>query len=76
MKFGLRHAHDMHTQVFVHAIKAKFHYAIQLASSSRTSSRAGRELDGVMEFWSRAGLRPASELYSVMEFGFNSMTHL
>jgi len=37
MEFGLRHEHDVHTQVFV-----------QLASSSRTSSRAGR--------------RPASEL--------------
>jgi len=30
MEFGLRHAHDVHTQVFV-----------QLASSSRTRSRAG-----------------------------------
>ena len=33
MEFGLRHAHDVHTQVFV-----------QLASSSRTSLRPAREL--------------------------------
>jgi len=43
MEFGLRHAHDVHTQVFV-----------QLASSSRTSSRAGRrpacELGCELEF--------------------------
>jgi len=39
MEFVLRHAHDVHTQVF-----------IQLASSSQTSSRAGRKLDSVMEF--------------------------
>jgi len=48
MEFGLRHAHDMHTQVFV-----------QLASSSRAgrkldSVKFGRELvcelDSVMEF--------------------------
>ena len=43
MEFGLRHAHDMHTQVFA-----------QLASSSRTtsrtSSRADRKLDSVTEF--------------------------
>jgi len=47
MKFGLRHAHDVHTQVFV-----------QLASSSptisrswsQTCSRAGSKLDSVMEF--------------------------
>ena len=38
-------------------VKAKFHFAIQLATSSR------------------AGLRPARELDSVMEFGLNS-THL
>ena len=37
-------------------VKAKFHYAIQLASWSQTSLRAGR--------------RPARELNSVMEFGF------
>ena len=39
MEFGLRHAHDMRTQVFA-----------QLASSSRTSSRAGRKLNSVMQF--------------------------
>ena len=32
------------------AIKAKFHYAVQLASRSQTCSRAGRKLDSVMEF--------------------------
>ena len=39
MEFGLRHAHDMHTKVFV-----------QLDNSSRISSRAGRKLDSVIEF--------------------------
>jgi len=34
MEFGLQHAHDVHTQVFV-----------QLASSSRTSSRAASRPD-------------------------------
>jgi len=32
------------------SVKAKFHYAVQLASRSATSSRAGRKLDSVMEF--------------------------
>ena len=34
----------------VGCVKAKFHYAILLDSRSATSSRAGRELDSVMEF--------------------------
>jgi len=38
MEFGLRHAHDVHTQIFA-----------MLASSSR----AGRKLDSVTEFGHR-----------------------
>ena len=48
-------------------VKAKFHYAIQLASWFATSSRP----NSITLSSSRAGLRPARELDSVMKFGFN-----
>lgn len=32
------------------SVKAKFHYAIQLGSSSLAGCRPARELDSVMEF--------------------------
>jgi len=71
MEFGLRHAHDVHTQVFA-----------QLASSSLAAREPARELVADLlaswsqagqsnGIWSRTGLRPASELDSVMEFGFS-----
>ena len=41
--------------------QAKFHYAVQLASWSQAGQRNG--------IWSRTGLRTASDLDSVVEFG-------
>jgi len=57
--------------------KAKFHYAIQLASRSQTSSRpnsialsiARNQLASRSATSSRAGRRPASEQDIVMEYG-------
>ena len=49
----MRHVTHPHTRF----LKAKFHYALQLARRSVTSSRAVR--------------RPASEQDSVMEYGLN-----
>ena len=52
IEFGLRHAHDMHTQVFVQLASSSrtSSRSISIASWSQTCSRAGRKLDSVMEF--------------------------
>ena len=60
MEFGLRRAHDVHTQVFA-----------QLASISRTGLRAASELDSVTKFgfnWRRrrrVGIQDAPEVGSL-----------
>ena len=47
----------------INELNAKFHYAVQLASKSQTSSRPN--------FITLSSLRPAGEQDSVMEYGLN-----
>ena len=52
--------------------QAKFHCAVQLASRSATSSRAGRKLDSVMEFGRELICDLlASKIAYVVEYGVN-----
>ena len=67
MEFGLRHAHDVHTQVFAQLASSSLAARELVADLLASWSQAGQS-NGI---WSRTGLRPASELDSVMEFGFS-----
>jgi len=57
---GAGHILDVHSKF---ALRAKFHYAIQLATSWLAGSRSATS--------SQAHRRPASEQVSVMEYGLN-----
>jgi len=56
MEFGLRHAHDVHTQVFDRLLAAREPARELVADLLASWSQAGW-CNGV---WSRTGLRPAS----------------
>jgi len=66
MEFGLRHTHDVHMQVFVQLLAAREPARELVGDLLASWSQAGL-CNGI---WSRTGLRPASELDSVMEFGY------